>query len=87
MVKAESLRYSPPYFNFGMVIAPADLMETISGDIEAADNYATSHIEKFFRFQMALTLIIQKYNLPVCACRCVTTTQMIRDSIRDTSRS
>jgi hypothetical protein len=67
MVQWETLRFSPPYFNFGMVAAPAGLMETIGTEIEKADNFVSANLDTFFRFQIALTLTIQKHGLPVCA--------------------
>ena len=67
MMSRPVLRYTPVYFNFGMVAAPAALMEIISAEIEAADNYVNSSLETFFRFQIALTLTILKHHLPVRA--------------------
>lgn len=67
MVRQEALRLTPAYFNFGMVVAPAALMEAISTEIEAADHFVNARLETFFRFQIALTLTIQKHDLPVRA--------------------
>jgi hypothetical protein len=64
MVKATEHRYTPVYFNFGMVIAPAEMMNAIGEEIIAADDLVTTHLTTFFRFQIALTLAIQKKNLP-----------------------
>lgn len=66
-VRKEALRLTPAYFNFGMVAAPAALMDVISSEIEAADHFVNAQLETFFRFQIALTLTIQKHNLPVRA--------------------
>ena len=60
-------RLTPAYFNFGMVVAPRDMMEKISSDIAAADKVVTENLDTFFRFQIALTLVIQKHRLPTCA--------------------
>ncbi len=67
MVQHEALRYTPPYFNFGMVALPAALMEIVSREIETADAFVQSQLHTFFRFQIALTLAIQKHRLPVRA--------------------
>ena len=60
-------RYTPAYFNFGMVLAPREMMAKISADIAAADEVVIKNLDTFFRFQIALTLAIQKHQLPVCA--------------------
>jgi hypothetical protein len=57
-------RMTPVYYNFGMVVMPAALMQTLSAEMEPADNFVNATIETFFRFQIALTLAIQKTNLP-----------------------
>jgi SAM-dependent methyltransferase len=67
MVRQESLRLTPPYFNFGMLAAPAALMETISLEIEKTDDFVMATLDTFFRFQIALTLMIQKHRLSVRA--------------------
>jgi hypothetical protein len=67
MVQREALRFTPPYFNFGMVAAPAGMMETIGAEIEKADDFVNARLDTFFRFQIALTLTIQKHSLPVRA--------------------
>jgi SAM-dependent methyltransferase len=67
MVQREALRFTPPYFNFGMVAAPAGMMEIISVEIEKADDFVNANLDTFFRFQIALTLTIQKHGLPVHA--------------------
>ncbi|MEO6872395.1 MAG: class I SAM-dependent methyltransferase [Chthoniobacterales bacterium] len=65
MVQWEILRFTPPYFNFGMVAAPAELMEVISMEIGKADDFVNAQLDTFFRFQIALTLSILKHRLPV----------------------
>ena len=67
MVKAPQHRYTPPYFNFGMVLAPAEMAERIGAELVTADNFVTRHLTTFFRFQIALTLIIAKNQLPTRA--------------------
>src|SRR5262249_11708380 len=60
-------RMTPVYYNFGMVMVPGRLMEALGVEIEPADNFVRSTLESFFRFQIALTLAIQKLNLPTRA--------------------
>ena len=67
MGRHPDFRLTPAYFNFGMVVATADLMDNISSDIAAADRVVTENLDTFFRFQIALTLVIQKHQLPICA--------------------
>ena len=56
-------RYTPVYYNFGMVIAPAAMMAQISQEMEAADRFVNARLTTFFRFQIALSLVIQKLGL------------------------
>jgi len=60
-------RMTPVYYNFGMVLMPARFMEVLSAEIEPADKFVNSTLETFFRFQIALTLAIQRTNLPTRA--------------------
>ncbi len=60
-------RMTPVYYNFGAVFVPADLMGSLAAEIEPADNFVSSILETFFRFQIALTLSIQKAGLPARA--------------------
>lgn len=57
-------RFSPPYFNFGMVVAPAEMMEQISAEMPTADEFVKSKLTTIYRFQIALTLAILKRGLP-----------------------
>ncbi len=57
-------KFTPIYFNFGMVVAPGDMMQAIGAEIEAAVEFVHARITTFFRFQIALTLVIQKLQLP-----------------------
>ena len=63
MVKAPEHRYTPVYFNFGMVIAPAALMDKVGEEIIDADHFVSERVTTFFRFQIALTLAMQKQRL------------------------
>jgi hypothetical protein len=62
-------RMTPVYYNFGMVLVPARLMEVLSPEMEPADDFVNANLETFFRFQIALTLAIQKAGLPRRALR------------------
>ena len=62
-------RMTPVYYNFGMVLAPASLMEVLGPEMEPADDFVNANFETFFRFQIALTLAIQKAGLPSRALR------------------
>ncbi len=57
-------RFTPVYFNFGMVLASANAMETLGAEILAADHFVSANFKTFFRHQIALTLAIQKTGLP-----------------------
>ena len=57
-------QFTPPYFNFGMVVAPAEIMEQISAEMPAADDFVKSKLTTIYRFQIALTLAILKRGLP-----------------------
>jgi len=46
---------------------PAHFMEGLSAELEPADRFVNSTIDTFFRFQIALTLAIQKLGLPTRA--------------------
>jgi hypothetical protein len=69
MVNAPEHRYTPVYFNFGMVLAPAEIMQPISAEIAMADDFVNRSLTTFFRFQIALTLTIEKNRLPTRALR------------------
>ena len=67
MVQQEALRLTPAYFNFGMVAASAGMMEIVSSEMEKADDFVNAKLDTFFRFQIALTLTLQKHGLPIRA--------------------
>ncbi|HEV2805871.1 MAG TPA: hypothetical protein VGW57_13185 [Chthoniobacterales bacterium] len=56
-------RLTPAYFNFGMVIAPSQVMNQIQTDILAADRFVDSKLKTFYRFQIALTLAMYKHKV------------------------
>jgi hypothetical protein len=57
IVNASQHGYTP-IFNFGAVIALAEMMEKIGAEISAADDFVNKSLTTFFRFQIALTLAI-----------------------------
>lgn len=67
MGRHRDFRFTPAYFNFGMVVAPAEMITKISDDIVDADKVVTENLDTFFRFQIALTLVMQKHRLPTRA--------------------
>ena len=58
-------RYTAPYFNFGFIVAPFAMMNSISAEMFAADEYARKYQGGNKRFQLAFSLCIQKQALPV----------------------
>jgi hypothetical protein len=63
MATAPDHRFTPPYFNFGMVVAPFEMMDEISAEMAPADEFVKSSLTSIYRFQIALTLAILKKNL------------------------
>ncbi len=60
-------RFTPAYFNFGMVLTSAAAMKNLGAEIIAADEFVSANLETFFRHQIALTLAILKSGLAVRA--------------------
>ena len=60
-------RMTPVYYNFGMVLMPAQFMEVLNAEMEPANNFVHANLDTFFRFQIGLTLAIQKAGLPTRA--------------------
>ena len=60
-------RMTPVYYNFGMVLMPAKSMEVLNEEMEPADMFVSATLNTFFRFQIGLTLAIQKAGLPTRA--------------------
>lgn len=58
-------RFTPPYFNFGMIVGPYELMDKLNLDMIQADLFAAEHVKTNKRFQIGLTLAIQKHRIPV----------------------
>lgn len=64
MFQDESVRYCPPYFNLGVLAAPAAVMHRL-GEKVYEDMAAIHRIEPTpYRAQMAVTVAIARWNLP-----------------------
>jgi hypothetical protein len=64
MFQDESVRYCPPYFNFGVLAAPAAVMRRL-GESVYEDMAAIQRIEPTpYRAQMAVTVAITRWSLP-----------------------
>jgi hypothetical protein len=57
-------RYGPPYYNFGMVLAPGRMMDAINAEMLPADRFAVANVRGNKRFQIALTLSMLRRRLP-----------------------
>jgi hypothetical protein len=64
MFHEESRRYCPPYFNFGVVCAPGDVMTRVGRVMYDLMYKVDSIIQTVFRCQLALSLAITKLGLP-----------------------
>jgi hypothetical protein len=53
-------RYCPPYFNFGMLVAPARVMREIGSVMYAEVEHVDKVLTTRFRAQIALTLAVQR---------------------------
>jgi hypothetical protein len=53
-------RYSPPYFNLGMLVAPAEVMAEIGSIIYQEMAHVDAVLETGYRCQLALTLAVQR---------------------------
>jgi hypothetical protein len=67
MYEDSSHRFGPAYFNGGMVIGPANLMESMCALYAEAENAVDEVMDIYFRPQIARTLAICKANLPAHA--------------------
>jgi hypothetical protein len=64
MFTDETYRYTPPYFNGGMIVGPVDLMDRMCALIPAAEDAVDAVLESYFRPQLSRTLAIYKDSLP-----------------------
>jgi hypothetical protein len=60
-----SRRFSPPYFNTGVLLARADLYERLYEPYMAALRFVKTQLDSYFFEQIALTLAIGKMELPI----------------------
>lgn len=65
MFNDPAVRYSPPYFNTGVVFAPAWILETLYESYMAELMRIKSVMDSYFFEQIALTLALEKARLPV----------------------
>lgn len=64
MVDDQSRRFSPPYFNTGVLLGCADIYERLYEPYVAALRFVKSRLDSYFFEQIALTLAIGKIDLP-----------------------
>jgi hypothetical protein len=64
MFNDEALRYTPPYFNFGVVCAPAAIMNRIGEELFPILESINGVKETYFRTQVALSITITKLSIP-----------------------
>ena len=88
MVQHEALRYTPPYFNFGMVALPAPLMEIVSREIETADAFVQSQSQYLLPLpNRAHPRDPKASTCPSARCHYAITSPMTPASTRDTPPS
>lgn len=64
MFNNEETRFCPPYFNFGVLCAPSQIMRSIGKEIYDLMHCIDSVTKTIFRCQLALSLAITKQSLP-----------------------
>jgi hypothetical protein len=65
MDNAPGRRYSPPYFNTGVLFAPAKLLEKLYEPYMDALHFVRKCMDSYFFEQIALTLAVAKHGIPV----------------------
>jgi hypothetical protein len=60
----DTARFCPPYFNLGVLAAPANVMTAIGNTIYNEMEHVNQVLETFFRCQIALTLALIRQQLP-----------------------
>jgi hypothetical protein len=60
----EEARYCPPYFNLGVLAAPASVMNTIGETIYQEMDHVTACLETVFRCQIGVALALLRQRLP-----------------------
>lgn len=64
MFTDETYRYTPAYFNGGMIVGPVELMDRMCALMPAAEDAVDAVLENHYRLQLARTLAIYKASLP-----------------------
>ena len=64
MFQDPSRRFSPPYFNTGVVFGRSDMYENLYEPYMAALRFVRSRMDSYFFEQIALTLALEKIGLP-----------------------
>lgn len=64
MFQDESLRDCPPYFNLGVLAAPAAVMRTVGSAVYELLATVDSVLRTHFRIQMAVSLAVTRFGLP-----------------------
>jgi len=64
MFQDESLRYCPPYFNLGVLAAPAAVMRSLGGAIYELMTAVDAVERIIYRVQIAVSLAVTRFGLP-----------------------
>ncbi|HEY0558359.1 MAG TPA: hypothetical protein VGG20_29175, partial [Thermoanaerobaculia bacterium] len=64
MFSDESLRYCPPYFNLGVLAAPATVMRSLGSDIYELMSTVDAVHRTMYRVQIAVSLAVTRFALP-----------------------
>lgn len=64
MFQDESMRYCPPYFNLGVLAAPAAVMRSIGRDIYELMTAVDAVERTAYRVQIAVSLAVARFGLP-----------------------
>jgi len=64
MFQDESLRYCPPYFNLGVLAAPAAVMRSIGSSIYEHMAAVDAIHQTIYRVQLAVSLAVTRFGLP-----------------------
>jgi hypothetical protein len=64
MFSDESMRYCPPYFNLGVLAAPASVMRTVGSEIYQLMSAVDSVERTMYRVQVAVSLAVTRFGLP-----------------------
>lgn len=64
MFQDEAMRYCPPYFNLGVLAAPADVMRSVGRDIYELMTAVDGVERTMYRVQIAVSLAVTRNGLP-----------------------